>query len=173
MNLALSLIDAARHNHLDQVRAIFRSGTVVLGSTEVRAAFCAAAFEGHDAIVQEFLHQGMDINLRSNDMSALDCAIENTHLELVRYLLDHGAYVNSADTAGTTPLHRAIDIEAENAIYSYDTTGVDEVASAGLTELLLAYGADVSARTAIGETPLDWARERHPKAEQLLRQYGA
>ena len=171
--MSLSLIDAARYNQTDNVQSLLRSGSVALDSPEAWAAFCAAAFEGHLTIVQEFVRHGIDINLRSNDMTALDCAIENTHLALVRYLLQNGAHVNIADTAGQTPLHRAIDIEAESANHHYDTTGEEELPSIALTEVLLSYGADVNARTANGETPLDWARERHPRAVHLLQRHGA
>lgn len=67
-----------------------------------------------------------------------------------------------------------MDIEVEEAKHRYDVHGIAGPADASLTALLLAHGADISARTSQGETPLAWATQvGHKAAEALLRERGA
>ena len=56
-------------------------------------------------------------------------AADNGHIEVVRILLDHGAYINAQDALGCTPLHLA--------------TMKDD---AEIVELLLDKGADVNVK---------------------------
>jgi ankyrin repeat protein len=109
-------------------------------------------------LVRALLQHGADVNARPrNDMSALDCAVENGHFEIVRLLISSRVDVNAKDGYGQTPLHRAIDAEAEWAKYLYDKGDVDAAPTAEITGILIAAGADVNARTGDGKTPLDWA----------------
>ena len=97
-------------------------------------------------------------------MGELLDAIENFDKERVRLLLGAGADPNIRGFAGITPLHLAVDIEAEDALYRYDTGGDDAPPDGALVRLLVSHGADVEAKADSGETPLDWARQRKHEA---------
>jgi ankyrin repeat protein len=53
---------------------------------------------------------------------------------------------------------------ARNPIYRYDTGGDVTPPDGKIVRLLLAHGADVSAKDDKGETPLDWAKYRNHSA---------
>ena len=81
--------------------------------------------------------------------------------------------MNAADEGGVTPLHQAIDMEAEHARSLYDDGDLDASPSILITDLLIDAGADINAKTKDGETPLSWAATgRHKPAEQLLLRNG-
>jgi len=68
----------------------------------------------------------------------LHLAALHDHVDLARILLEHGAAVNiSFETFGSTPLHR--------------------VYSSQMAELLIAFGADVTAKNFLNQTPLHTA----------------
>jgi ankyrin repeat protein len=71
---------------------------------------------------------------------------------VVRLLIEHGADVNAAQTAGYRPLHQAAVAGRED-----------------LVRLLLDTGADKTARCDRGKTPAEYARERgHAAVAALL-----
>ena len=94
-------------------------------------------------------------------MSDLLDAIEDFDENKVRQLLKEGAAVNMRGYGGITPLHLAVDSEAEEAIYRYDTKGDETPPDGKFVNLLVAYGADIKAKDDNGETPLDWAKQRN------------
>lgn len=102
-------------------------------------------------------------------MSELLDAIEHFDEQRARRLLEGGVDPNARGYGGVTPLHLAVDIEAENALYRYDTGGDETPPDGRLVQLLLAHGADARAKDDRGETPLDWARQRkHAAAMEAL-----
>ncbi len=82
-----------------------------------------------------------DVNQKTQwGVSPLQCASLCGHSNIVKILLEHGADVNYADTAGNTALHRAVKNE------DIQTVGI-----------LLEAGADVNCANKHGETPLHTA----------------
>ena len=72
--------------------------------------------------------------------------------QMTRLLIERGADVNAAQTAGYRPLHQAA------------VTGRDD-----LVRLLLDAGADRTARCDRGKTPAEYARERgHAALAEML-----
>lgn len=130
-----------------------------------------AAFHGHWQLCQFLLEQGADANAALPDtgetpLHAALCRDSRGHELVVQVLLDHGAQVQSQTipgvttgsfmrdcrTIGETPLHRAAAFSSHGSI-----------------NLLLAAGADRTARDALGDSPLSWA-SRHQRPPAIIRQ---
>ena len=115
-------------------------------------------------------------------MSDLLRAIVNDEPDKVRILLESGENPNQVGAGGQVPLCWAID--AESAYYEEDaearTTETEKYPpNSHLTELLLEAGANPNILDDQGRTPMDHAIGpkdlgfvRHPKAVELLRNYG-
>jgi ankyrin repeat protein len=110
-------------------------------------------------------------------------------LEIVQYLLDHGADVNLAakNSARVTALHGAVTRGAAeiveflldhganpNALQESGFAPLHSAAAAGqeaIARLLVEHGADVSPRSDQGKTPYDYAIERDkPAVAEWLKQ---
>lgn len=95
---------------------------------------------GSPYAAQALLAAGANVDLRQggDEFSALDLAVLNEHVELIKTLIQRGATVTSADSEGRTALHHAtVTIEA-----------------VGTINLLVGAGADLDAPDMTGRTPL-------------------
>ena len=100
------------------------------------------------------LHEGLaDVNSPDNYGNApLDYASENGQVEMTKFLLFEGAYVNAINDDGQTPLHFA--------------SGYGHVE---VVKVLLASGANVNAKNNDGDTPLHLASKNgHMELVNLL-----
>ncbi len=121
--------------------------TVVGGMT----ALHFAAREGHAAAVRELLAGGADVNLVSGGekTSPITEAIINGHLDLARFLLDHGADPRLANIDGLTPLYAAIDMRwRHNTWYPQPTIEQEKTNYLEFMTALLDRDVDVNARVA-------------------------
>lgn len=136
-----------------------------ISHAELDKALNTASFYGDIDVVKLLIKYGADVNARQeNNMTALNCAIENMHLDVIEHLIKHGANINLCDKYGVTPLHQAIDIEIEESKSSQKYPP-----SAKITLLLLANNPDKNVKDHNGRTPLDWAiRGQHTIAIELL-----
>jgi len=68
-----------------------------------------AALKGHKELVELFLQNGVDVNVRNNrnDTPVLWAARGN-HVDTVRLLIQHGADLHIQNDKGSTPLHWAV-----------------------------------------------------------------
>lgn len=116
-----------------------------------------AAFKGDIARIMTLLGKGMDINqLDRNGRTALHLAALNESVDVVRALLDAGADVDIPDQRfGFRPLHFSA-----------------RKGNAGVSELLVRYGADLDAQSLRGETALHLAViNGHPAVVTILLKY--
>lgn len=91
------------------------------------------------------------------------------NLEAIRYLIHHGADINSRDERGETPLHIACGGKAStNSNYIRRPS----FWSANCVQLLLELGADPNALDQRGRTPLNLAKT-NPRAMEILLERGA
>jgi ankyrin repeat protein len=118
--------------------------TVIGGMT----ALHFAAREGAVEAVRALVEGGADVNLVSGGehTSPIVEAIINGHLDLAKYLLEHGADVRLANIDGLTPLYAAIDMRwRHNTWYPQPTIEQEKTDYLAFMKELLDRGADVNA----------------------------
>ena len=115
----------------------------------------AATLRGDAAMVELLVRKGAEPDGgRPDGTTPLHMAVLCNHPETVKVLLANGAKVNAADDLGLTALHYAAGAPFE------DPT---------VTDLLLAAGADRTAKDKKGRTPRDLATElKHPAVAATL-----
>jgi len=113
-------------------------------------ALLYAAREGHQRAATALVETGADVNQLSGDkFSPLVMSIINGHLDLAKYLLDHGANPNLATETGITALYAAIDVQwAPKTWFPQPSTEQEKVAYLELMTALLDRGANVNAQVA-------------------------
>jgi ankyrin repeat protein len=119
-------------------------------------ALLYAAREGHQRAASALVEAGADVNQVSGDkFSPLVMSIINGHLDLAKYLLDHGANPNVATETGITALYAAIDVQwAPKTWFPQPSTEQEKVTYLELMTALLDRGANVNPQ--VGEKP--WFR---------------
>jgi ankyrin repeat protein len=88
------LYDAAESGYLEIVELLleFAASVEAFNVTEQRTAFYQAVENGHVAVAKSLLRNGADIDARSpSGLTPLFCAVRRQDVELVEYLLEHGA----------------------------------------------------------------------------------
>ncbi len=156
------LVDLVREGRI--VAAAKALGSHPASQEELAEALLEAIRSRSATFVSLLLQGGADPNMSYEGRSPLACAVEHEQIGIVRLLVENGANVNNADEGGFTPLHLAVDIEADGAYQA------DIEPSTELTALLLRYGADPGLPDHSGQTPLRLAEEYgHIGAVELLR----
>jgi ankyrin repeat protein len=119
-------------------------------------ALLYAAREGHLPAATALVEAGADVNQVSGDkFSPLVMAIINGHLDLAKYLLDHGANPNVATETGITALYATIDVQwAPKTWFPQPSTEQEKTSYLDLMTALLERGANVNAQ--VSEKP--WFR---------------
>ncbi|MEJ2702294.1 MAG: ankyrin repeat domain-containing protein [Sedimentisphaerales bacterium] len=145
---------------LKKVRGFVKAGADVNSRDETSMTPLLRAVSGRHADIAKFLiEKGADVNIGDKrGYVPLVYALWNTDPNVVKMLLDNGADVNAKDIAmGYTALHWAVLMENKES-----------------TQLILTAGADVSATSNSGETPLDVAAYGvSPAIGELLTANGA
>ena len=112
-------------------------------------ALLYAARDGQMSAAHALVEGGADVNKVSEgeEESPLVMAITNGHLELAKYLLDHGANPNLAGIAGLAPLYATIDVQwAPHAWFPQPSTEQEKVTYLDLMKAMIAKGANVDAK---------------------------
>lgn len=126
-------------------------GDRILGATVVGglSALHFAAREGQMDAIRELVEGGADVNLQSagDKTPPITEAIINGHVDIAKYLLDHGANPKIANADGLTPLFATIDIRwRANAWYPQPTIAEEKTDYIAFMKDLLDHGADINAR---------------------------
>ncbi len=131
---------------------------------ELCTALSVAVKQGKIPMITLLIGSGAPINMKPPKKEPpLICAIENSDPDLVKLLCEHGADVNMRLFGTFTPLHVAVDIEADCARQMDTTPSTDTI------RILLKYGADPSLCNTFG-TPYDMAlRYGFSEACELLK----
>jgi len=182
----VNAIDAAGQTPLDwAVGGNYKETADLLrkhgGKTGEELSIHKAAEAGNIEAVKQHLAAGTDVDAK--DMigtTPLHLAAWEGHKEVVELLIANGADVNAKDKDGTTPLDRAIkDKKISDLLRNhggkYSSIHIPSVAGnvEAVTEFL-SNGADVNAKTKLGQTPLHMAAlAGHKDVVELLISKGA
>ncbi|XP_052071822.1 uncharacterized protein LOC127710118 [Mytilus californianus] len=133
-------------------------------------AFIIACSYGYDAIVQFFISDGAEINVKDTRLSPMTAACGSGNYSTVVLLLKHGAHLNQPDKCGEIPLYVACFGGFKNVIELLIEKGADinKTVKSGASPLfaacnsgdestvtmLVLHGANVNKSTKSGNTPL-------------------
>jgi len=150
---------AAALGKVEVAKVLIRRGADVNQRDSGRQGYASlhyAAQEGHSTMVDLLLRHGAAIDAVDHGTTPLGMATAGNHVSAVRLLLDRGADPNVRNPSGSmsTPLHTA-------AVWTKTIT---------IARMLVAYGADISARDDDAATPAALAtRVRNQKLTDFLR----
>ena len=133
---------AARNRAAAQDRVF---GAQVMGGM---TALHFAARDGQMDAIAALTEGGVNLNLvsASNKTSAMVEALINAHLDIAKYLLDHGADPKLANDDGLTALYATEDMQwRSNTWYPQPTVAEEKTSYIDLMKQLVAKGADVNA----------------------------
>jgi ankyrin repeat protein len=153
--IGMTPLMAAARGNLEALRLLIdRKADVNARNAAGATALMAAAQTGGPQAVRMLLEKGADPNVRTkkNECALADAATAGNE-EVVRLLIDRGAEVNVADIRGYTPL-----------LYA---AGSDTV-PAGVVRMLLAKGADLSAKGDEETAPMLAAKRGDSEVARVL-----
>lgn len=149
-----ALMIAVRENSNKVIDALLKTPGIAidLRAKNGDSAIMLASYLGNLKVVKELLQRGAAIN--HPGWTPLHYAATAGHLELIRLLLEHHAYIDAESPNKTTPLMMA------------SRNGNIQV-----VQLLIEQGADVELKNALGMTALDFAESVEQRENAaLLRQ---
>jgi ankyrin repeat protein len=138
----------------------------VLSGRELNTALQAAVRRGLPELIRVLVEHGADVRCRDEQTtwSLVHTAVEHRQLAAIQELVQSGVDVNTEDGQGWTPLHLAVDVEADAAeqkAVAPDTRSI---------RLLLELGADPKHVNKEGETAIDKAEAwNQPDLVAVLR----
>ena len=136
-----------------------------------------AAINGHESTVKFLLNQGADPNLRDDRFRAhaAGWANDNGHDVIRDWLLNNGCKASIVEAAAFGRIDlvkKSFESDPRSVNTNEDRTPLHEAAGRGnleLLRLLLAHGADRSAKDENDLNPVDWARrEGHEQVIAIL-----
>lgn len=149
-----ALMIAVRENSNKVIDALLKTPGIAidLRAKNGDSAIMLASYLGNLKVVKELLQRGAAIN--HPGWTPLHYAATAGHIELIRLLLEHHAYIDAESPNKTTPLMMA------------SRNGNIQV-----VQLLIEQGADVELKNALGMTALDFAESVEQRENAaLLRQ---
>lgn len=139
------LVDALKDKNLDVAEALIRAKGLDFERTNTAGenALMMAAYQGLLPLVK-LMVETYDVEVNKTGWTALHYAATNGYDAIVKYLLDHAAYIDAESPNGTTPLMMA-------AMGGHITT----------VKLLLDEGADMNLRNQQKMDVIDFAKRYH------------
>lgn len=186
---------AAYEGKLDEVKKLISTYPKLISSRDAdqqATPLLWAIEKDHREIISFLLLHGADINAQGQQgVSSLHRAALLGNVKQAKYLLEHGAKVNIKDNTNATPLinasgkghletvrlllahHPDVNVQESQGKWSALHAAILNK-HADIVKLLLANGADISAKNIFDMTPLQSAREiGDAKIVKLLLQAGA
>ncbi|KAF7114733.1 hypothetical protein CNMCM5793_009684 [Aspergillus hiratsukae] len=151
-----ALFHAVEHEHILGVTLLLEFGADINASDNYQITpLYIAAERGLEAVIELLLQRGAQVDMKAyGSHTSLDAAITANSIKAVSLLIEHGANVNVIDSFRKTTLGRSL------------SDGIE----AGILKLLLDAGADFTAPTLYGLTPvkLAWMKGDKEKVRLLL-----
>jgi ankyrin repeat protein len=93
-----------RYGNAEMAKVLLDAGAKVdaCGTSYVATPLCLAAIKNDIELVKAFLDAGADININCANVTPLSCATRSGNVEMMRFLLEHGA--NVTDDKGKSML---------------------------------------------------------------------
>lgn len=139
------LVDALKDKNLEVAEALIRAKNIDFERTNAAGenALMMAAYQGLLPMVK-LMVETYDVEVNKTGWTALHYAATNGYDDIVKYLLDHAAYIDAESPNATTPLMMA-------AMGGHITT----------VKLLLDEGADMNLRNQQKMDVIDFAKRYH------------
>lgn len=139
------LVDALKDKNIEVAEALIRAKSIDFERTNAAGenALMMAAYQGLLPMVK-LLVETYDVEVNKTGWTALHYAATNGYDDIVKYLLDHAAYIDAESPNATTPLMMA-------AMGGHITT----------VKLLLDEGADMNLRNQQKMDVIDFAKRYH------------
>lgn len=139
------LVDALKDKNIEVAEALIRAKNIDFERTNAAGenALMMAAYQGLLPMVK-LLVETYDVEVNKTGWTALHYAATNGYDDIVKYLLDHAAYIDAESPNATTPLMMA-------AMGGHITT----------VKLLLDEGADMNLRNQQKMDVIDFAKRYH------------
>lgn len=194
-----ALVVAAAAGREKDVASLLDQGADIntLSEKDGWSALSLASENGHLATVRLLVERGARVDQVVNqELTALQRAVSARHLDVVRFLMQHGAGIHTRRAGGRTLLMDATDAfysdreaQAVGIVTTFLAGGIDinatdtggytalmlavQEGQAAMVEVLLKNGADVNLRGRDGKSALDVARDRkQSKIAALLQRAG-
>jgi ankyrin repeat protein len=161
----LNLIEAIENGNLKAAQSALKNGADANTRERripYRKALMMVAAEGKEDLAILLLEYGADVNaIDADGHTALMEAANFEHLNVVKFLVEHGANVNAAATLGGYTGYTAL-------IYASERGHVNVV------KYLIKHGANINAKKKNGDTALSLAENNgHTEVARILREAGA
>jgi len=178
---------AVQKDHKDVAEFLIARGADMSARDENgQASLYWAAYYGHMDIAKLLIVKGADVNVKADDgITPLYCAVGYGHEEVAELLRKHGGNMGSEifDAVVQGEIDKVESLLAQNPELvnfkdsSWKWTPLFWAAVTGhknIAEFLIDKGADINAKNARGDTPLDIAiKNDHKELTDLLRRHGA
>ena len=155
---------ALREPSLKAAEAILASPKVDVEARtkEDESPLMLAALKGHREIAEKLVAKGADVN--KTGWAPLHYAATHGHIEIIRLLLEHHAYIDAESPNGSTPLMMAAGYGTASAVKLLLEEGADPMIAnkQGLTAITFAQRAN---RTESAEIIAAFVRGRAPKGK--------
>ncbi|KAN0086322.1 hypothetical protein V8E54_000010 [Elaphomyces granulatus] len=189
----LSYAICNRHIDIGLVELLFKKGTQVDSTDNIRKALLLSAAEkGHEEVVELLFETGVDLESKDSRFSQtpLSWAAMKGHEAVAKLLLEKGVDLESEDRDYHTPLswaavkgHEAVvklllekgaDLESKSLNGQTPLSWATANGHEAVVKLLLEKGADLKSKGGEGRTPLSWAADKgHEAVVKLLLEKGA
>lgn len=168
--------------HTEVVMILLKYGAWASGTPTYSSMMQRAANTGNVDLLYTLIDSGADVNLVGGDgETALATAVRLRHFPMVRFLIDHGGWINPNDIAAAAPLQiicRSLIDERDEEIFrlllsngadvntkpgqygSALTAAVSGSGHIGIIRLLLAKGASVNTQGGESNSAIQAAAER-------------
>jgi ankyrin repeat protein len=147
-----ALLVAVKNNAKKVISVLANAKGIDIDRTNIQdeSPLMFAAYENNMVAAKILISQGAEVN--KTGWSPLHYAATKGHIEMIKYLLDHSAYIDAESPNGTTPLMMATQYSTQQTV-----------------QILINAGADPSLKNQLNLTAVDFAiKSNKPEVASYL-----